>query len=732
MQIRQFNRYIKELKLIQETRLNALADTRLGIEGYNWLKQVLDSLRTGEPVAMGGYPLALEAEIAKELAFFRKNSITPIFVFSGLPIARKDNKVFATDDHRTANRNSAWGYYWQKHTEQAMRGWSTSVPQSHALTEAIPFVMRVLQAHGAEVLRAPYSSWGQLAYLYKHESQPIHAVYAPSDILMFDIDRVITAINHSKSTFSWVLKDNLLHNFGIGHDQFLDMCILAGFEWCPTFPAIDSEVWYSFKSAIDVIRTYRTGFNAIQAYAEHPVVKSSNYVDNYCRTYCAIRYHIVLQLDGTVGPLNAEYAPNDLHEIIGYRLPNAAYQLLARGIIHPPMLSVLTSGAWAEFPPLDNGESEEYRDLVVGWMREIYTSDYSALCNSLGPFFKQRKVVMRTWIDPQSEFVLHEGTGSKASSGSPIVTIAASATNVPQGSNISAILQRSKDLVQSRPKAKGPEAQTSGKTDSPDTEVILSALSALGFVSSSGQHTKLGSALLAGLRSLQGDRASSPTFQWALVSASILLERGLLSGEKWSVAYEDNSAPVGDANQQKHVRLISRIAALLAASERTGPWKLPFNRDLLAFSSAVKLVLKTATSVIESACLIQNVGSPALSSESLGKLAELRSSIPLDGATNDASGLLVYAVLSEHVQSGNGSWERIQETIGNSISNPKGVLDDVWSLVAAVAAITKEYCSGSKKSEGKTSKTAAIPKAAAGDMKSAYEWAAPIFGKILK
>ncbi|KAJ2533196.1 hypothetical protein EV175_007095, partial [Coemansia sp. RSA 1933] len=108
MPIRNIDVYVRELRLTQETRITALADTRLGIEGHNWLRQVMFRAHDGESVAMGGLPLALEAEIVKELEFFRSNSITPIFVFSGLAVARKDGRPFAKDDHRPSHRHAAW------------------------------------------------------------------------------------------------------------------------------------------------------------------------------------------------------------------------------------------------------------------------------------------------------------------------------------------------------------------------------------------------------------------------------------------------------------------------------------------------------------------------------------------------------------------------------------------------------------------------------------------------
>ncbi|KAJ2813160.1 hypothetical protein GGI24_006569, partial [Coemansia furcata] len=149
--------YVRELKLAQETRISALAETRLGIEGHNWIRQLLLNTRDGDAVAMGGLPGTLETDIIREVEFLRKNNITPIVVFNGLPVARKDGRAFGKDDARPANRNKSWELYWHKHVEQAQRGWASAPAQAQG--DMIPFVMHVLQGLGVEVMRAPYSSW---------------------------------------------------------------------------------------------------------------------------------------------------------------------------------------------------------------------------------------------------------------------------------------------------------------------------------------------------------------------------------------------------------------------------------------------------------------------------------------------------------------------------------------------------------------------------------------------
>jgi hypothetical protein len=89
----------------------------------------------------------------------------------------------------------------------------------------------------------------------------------------------------------------------------------------------------------DLIKQHKTGFNAVQAYSDDANVMKTGYIDVFCRTRCAIKYHLVLTDEGEVRPLNIEQAPNDIHEFIGYRLPDEVYYYLVRGLIGPQVVT---------------------------------------------------------------------------------------------------------------------------------------------------------------------------------------------------------------------------------------------------------------------------------------------------------------------------------------------------------------------------------------------------------
>ncbi|KAJ2161363.1 hypothetical protein GGF46_001541 [Coemansia sp. RSA 552] len=680
--------FVRELRITQEARISALADTRLGIEGHNWLRLLLSNVRDSEWAAMGGAPAALEAEIVRELRFFRTNRITPVFVFSGLAVARKDGRSFAKDDRRPAARHAAWEQYWQGQGEQALRGWGTAAPAP--LADLVPFVMQVLRAQGADAMRAPYSSWAQLAYLYHHDAQPIHAIYASLDVLMFSVDRVITAISSTRSTFSWVARDQLAARCGVAPELLLDMCILAGFDWCPTFPALLSDVGFSFQSAVDATRQYGSGFNAIQMAGD---ARAPSYSDSFLRAYCTVKYHIVLRLDGSVGPLNPDFAPNDLHGIIGYRLPARAYHLLARGVVQPPVLSMLASGSWLEFAPADNGEAPEYRRLVSQWTPTVYRLQCAALCSALGPFFRQRKITLQAWFDPHSETVVHDSRS--AAPLPPPMHIAPDA--LPPDACIDAVL----DYCAKTPAAAASPAPA-GHRPAEQTAWILRSL---GFAGPDGQPTPLGHALAAGLQALPTPQARS-ALQWPVLVAAVLLGQGLLTGDKWGVAYEDARAPPPGVDPQllPHIRLVARVATLCPLGPRRGPWRLALNRDLLAFSAAARLVLKTAASCADVACLIAAPSSAPLQDPALP--------VPLDCAVDDATGLLVHALLVDYARHGPGCGARIKAAAADSIGDAPQALRDAWSVAGAVRAMAKAHG---------TASGSAVADACA--------WAAPAFGE---
>jgi hypothetical protein len=87
-------------------------------------------------------------------------------------------------------------------------------------------------------------------------------------------------------------------------------------------------------------------------------------------------------------PVTSSDIPLDLHEIFTHRLPDEVYFYLSRGLLSPHSLWWLTTGVITEYPPLDNGETTEYKRFVKEVVTEGQTGPrataLAVLCAGLG------------------------------------------------------------------------------------------------------------------------------------------------------------------------------------------------------------------------------------------------------------------------------------------------------------------------------------------------------------
>lgn len=55
-------------------------------------------------------------------------------------------------------------------------------------------IFQILDEAAVEYMRAPYHAWGQLAYMESHPDQLIHCICAGSEMLMWDVERVVLSM----------------------------------------------------------------------------------------------------------------------------------------------------------------------------------------------------------------------------------------------------------------------------------------------------------------------------------------------------------------------------------------------------------------------------------------------------------------------------------------------------------------------------------------------------------
>jgi hypothetical protein len=191
-------------------------------------------------------------------------------------------------------------------------------------------------------------------------------------------------------------------------DTFVDACLLAGSALLPTFPQLDARKPNKIRAAAEMIRTMGGSGNAvIQHYSEDPQVRAMDYLTRFRKVRMAIKHHVVIAADGTVEPLEIEQAPNDVHVFMGQRLPEELYFYLTRGIIGPRVLNWRTTGEILEWPPLDNGDSEQYQSLVRDQLITIKTTTIALLSFSLHRFYQHNNINMRCWFDKDNVRVIN-------------------------------------------------------------------------------------------------------------------------------------------------------------------------------------------------------------------------------------------------------------------------------------------------------------------------------------
>jgi Temperature dependent protein affecting M2 dsRNA replication len=272
----------------------------------------------------------------------------------------------------------------------------------------------------------PKKTCRQLIYLQRHAKSYVHALFGPTETFLYPgVDKLITSLDFSAQTptFQFASKRALMTDLGLSEEQFLDTGLLAGCDHLPTFPPTVHE--QSLKSFVEMMKYYKSGHSAVHAFLEHPGVKQTSYMESYCRARSMVKYSLILTSDGNVQPLplahqspntpshhghhpphhvTAADIPQDLHDVFTHRLPDEIYFYLSRGLISPQVLVWLTSGQVNEAPPLDNGETNEYRRFVKEVITEGVTGPRAtalALVSSVANnFWATKRVLGAFWFEP--------------------------------------------------------------------------------------------------------------------------------------------------------------------------------------------------------------------------------------------------------------------------------------------------------------------------------------------
>lgn len=255
-------------------------------------------------------------------------------------------------------------------------------------------MMKLLRENDVDFQVAPYASWPQLAYLEKNDY--IDAIVGPTELFLWDVERIITDIDLHNGKFTHVQKQRLRSETHLTPEQFIDAILLSGSQLCKPFPPLESaNPSGAFLEAVNMLKRFRTAGNVISA-RDHQQI----YVDKFRKARAAIKHHVIMKDDGTVEQLDLSESPSDVHEFIGQRLPDELYFYLSRGIIGPQVLEMLTTGELIIPAPLDSSESETYKKFLTG-LDTMRTEALAMVTKPLVRYWSARDIKVYSWHDPQ-------------------------------------------------------------------------------------------------------------------------------------------------------------------------------------------------------------------------------------------------------------------------------------------------------------------------------------------
>jgi hypothetical protein len=208
-------------------------------------------------------------------------------------------------------------------------------------SDLIHHVNDILSHYKVQIIRAPFSPLGQLGYLGNELAQFVHCIYAPTDMLVYNVERIITNIDFFRKQFTWVNKSMVLNDLKMTATQFLDFgLLLGGIESLPTFPLLSEPlVPFSFSHVYEYFMEFKSAPQILQFHASHPIMSSTDYADQFARMKACVQHHLVLTSDGIIEPLAKETAPSDLHFIFGMLFDDFIPFLISFDILSPQVIT---------------------------------------------------------------------------------------------------------------------------------------------------------------------------------------------------------------------------------------------------------------------------------------------------------------------------------------------------------------------------------------------------------
>mmetsp|Transcript_43019 Transcript_43019/g.113106 ORF Transcript_43019/g.113106 Transcript_43019/m.113106 type:complete len:735 (+) Transcript_43019:72-2276(+) len=593
MRVRHLHTYLKEQGLVAQAPLDALSQAVVGVDAEYFLRSSV-AVSDVFTEALGGMPTALFGILDRELAAWTRAGITPVFVFSG---------IAPSSPHRLfhslvpAEVGAAWRAIGSGDYGSAAKFFAKNPVL--VTDDVLAFVMHHLSRQGYSCICAPYLAGAQLCQLAEHGV--CQAVFAQPGAMMFGCPRVVTAVDFNAGMFEWVDLTHILTTWDIARYQFVDACMLAGTEFCLTYPYLNLEHFnpaqtnqFCFYSAVGFIRQAPLT-NWLQTFPSAEMRDS--YLEGYRTCELLVRGSPVLRIqDMKVMPVgNPSWTT--VRDVLGAKLPDQLYLLVFFGVLSPKLPAALATQRWEDsVPPL--ADTSEYRDVLrtdlveirqraLGLIARRLHSGFMAMAVTTMGYFEQTIPVgqlqqLRPAAGPKLRWVFtrEELHAEIIRQGAAVIDCAFCLRWHRHQVQIGGNLYR--------------ELQMPGGSCMPTDATSLAALvhfmllENLSYFSEAGYMTYHGECL----------GGTPHCFQEAMLTAFQMLGFGVLDGEPYQPAEEmgtDLQYPTSEeiSNAQRSRYLISRVVSLLPMRLVPGrAWGSEVDFDLSAFHAVVGALKK--------------------------------------------------------------------------------------------------------------------------------------------
>jgi hypothetical protein len=439
-----------------------------------------------------------------------------------------------------------------------------------------------------------------MAYLDSQDDDDINGILGPLELLVFKInDAVITKMDWENKVARGVVKSSIMAKMNITEETLIDSLLMSGTSFLPSFPVLsDSTVIQKQPFVLkDAINMYRTAGKSIQnlctTWNDSLQRHEPDWHDKYMKARMALEHPISLSRDGKLIVNQYETLTGDNHEYIGLQLPHEMYHYLVTGMVGPRVYNWLIFLKMLVLPPLDGGNSDEYRQLVSEQLIPIQEQIIALYTSRMHRAFQHKNVTVKFWYDDKKEIKMaHQSVQPpperQASSWRCTEDIyskkGGAALGKPGTFGFALKSLTDAKYATSTLFDKGKPPKVSKTTEEVLANTMYRFLHLRGYIGDDHNLTAWGKALVTTLEALP-----SPNQEEAAFLAFELLRMGRLNArnphDEWIGAPNQ-----GDQEQNTFCLLVARCACVLKLRHASIGYTGPLSKNLLAYYSIIKAI----------------------------------------------------------------------------------------------------------------------------------------------